>query len=459
MNAVIRRAHQFVNQQSEAVEAVPDRFESVADALNSFSECCAQQAHDMLSREVEPSVAAQNIRASVDLDTGKPGLWINEANIICTIDMTADSPQKRPKKRRFSPANEDKRANLKIAKLQQDLASAEEKEKQPKKPRKKREKKDTETLPDTDAPTNNDAGSEDALEAESVVTPTTDAVPTTTIPLQNESTIPQAIKHCDHVQIRKAFDRLRRVERSDVVQQDASLDIKHIPQTDLLAPSLTSKHRFFANPTSYVRMYDSLEFVQLHPMLRNPLLRCQPSEGIVATDGVSLLQTSSYELATEKAVEQLRNLLALPTNGPKALRRVLLCASTNATVDAAWAVFNHDKVKKPKILALRTTKNGRAAKEHRFDKSLQSYRGKLVVFSTTAGRNTLQLRDLEFDAIVLLDAQSIPEYETWALLRGSTRHLDLLSCDIGTAGIVEQPQNRSMFRRLADADYPVQKSQ
>jgi len=442
MHTIIRTAHNFVNQQGGATQ-VPDRFESVTEALERLSECCALHAHEILSCEMDPSVGTTHrIRAAVDLDTQNPGLWVDQVG-ICTIDMDADPPKNRPKRRRFSPDHEDKRAELKVAKLEQDLAVAEQKKKQPKKPRKKREKKDTEKEEDSQL---QPAGA--VTMDESGVLP----------PPMDESGVLRATVHLARAQVRKAFDRLRAppMSKADTAQRDDSLKlVKSIPQSEPTTPFATSEHRFFANPTSYVRAYETLESVQLHPMLRDALLHCRQGHAIVDTDGVQLIQTTSANLATEKAIKQLRNLMTLPTNGPKALRRILVCAPTNLLVDGAWAMFDPDKMKKNKIVVMRTTPIGRAAHEHKVvDKNLQSYRGKLVVFSTTAGRNTPQLRDLEFEAIILLGAQTTPEYESWALLRGSTRHLDLVSS--GGAAVGVEPQNRSLFQRLVAADYPVE---
>ena len=449
MHSIIRTAHNFVNQQGGATQ-VPDRFESVTEALERLSECCAVHAHEILSCEMDPSVGTTHrIRAAVDLDTQNPGLWVDQVG-ICTIDMDADPPKNRPKRRRFSPAHEDKRAELKVAKLEQDLAVAEEKKKQPKKPRKKREKKHIEKAEDSQL---QPAGDESGV----IATPMDESG--VIAPPMDESGVLRAMVHLARAQVRKAFDRLRAppMSKADAARRDDSLKlVKSIPQSEPSTPFATSEHRFFANPTSYVRAYETLESVQLHPMLRGALLHCRQGQGIVDTDGVKLIQTTSDNLAMEKAIKQLRNLMTLPTNGPKALRRILVCASTNLLVDGAWAMFDPDKMKKNRIVVMRTTPNGRASHEHKVvvNNNLQSYRGKLVVFSTTAGRNTPQLRELEFEAIILLGAQTTPEYETWALLRGSTRHLDLVSSG-GTADGVE-PQNRSLFQRLAAADYPVE---
>ena len=141
MEGVIRTAHHFVNA-TETADQMPDRFDSVADALARLSTCVTHKAREALSQEVDPGVGdGHRIRAGVDFDSQAPGLWIEKVG-ICTIDMSAEPKDKRPRKRRFSPENEEKRAEKKVAKLKQNLEEAEEKQKLPKTPRKKREKKE-----------------------------------------------------------------------------------------------------------------------------------------------------------------------------------------------------------------------------------------------------------------------------------------------------------------------------
>ena len=273
----------------------------------------------------------------------------------------------------------------------------------------------------------------------------------------NEEHLPRAGAHHDRAVVKRTFARLRAWKRGRRVAApppDAPVQlVRPLPPDVPVTPSVTAGHRFFSNPTSYVRAYDTLERVELHPALRAPLLHCQPTDPIVATDGVVLVQRESHAAGTAHALHHLAELMTLPTNGPKSLRRVLVCGPTNALVDAAWEEFRRETdQKKHKIRALRTTQTGRKAQEHQAPTALSTYRGKLVVFATLAGRNSPQLRDLDFDAVLVLGAHLPPEYETWALLRATTRHLCLVGC---AAPQAVAPHERSMFQRLAEAGYAL----
>ena len=263
----------------------------------------------------------------------------------------------------------------------------------------------------------------------------------------NENSLPCAINHFNRSSLQRhmrCFRRLagrltsKQVEVADMVSSTIQV-VKQIPGDVPTSPSVASDHRFFANPVSFVRSYYSLEIVDLHPALRAAMLTCEHTEPIVATDGLMLVKDSSNVL------RHIQMLTKLPARGPKSLRRVLVCAPTNAVVDNIWGQYIEQQ--QHKVCMLRTTQAGRAAMEHQPDNPIHKYRGKLVVFATIAGRNSQQLQQLNFDAIVLLGAESVPEYDTWALLRAPTRHLCLVSSGQSIA-------ESSTFHRLSRARYP-----
>jgi hypothetical protein len=441
MEHVIRTAHHFVNS-TQVVPELAQTYHSVADALNRMSDLVTQAAKDFLSKPIDAIADGHRVRAGIDFDTDNPGLWIDKVG-ICTVDMNAPTNTKRRTKRRFSSENEEKRAQKKIAKLKEDLQKAGNKEKHPTKKRKTKEDK---SKGEDDVPPDKASGDDCSVHASADAKVLQEHADAADFEI-SENSMACATYHFNHSSLQRHMLRFRRLvgrltgKTADVGEMVSSTIqvVKKISGDVATPPSIASGHRFFANPVSFVRSYASLEIVDLHPALRAPMLSCERTEPIVATDGLMMVQNAANVL------RHITMLTKLPATGPKSLRRILVCAATNAVVDHMWEEY----IEQPqhKLCMLRTTQAGRAAMEHQPAKRIHNYRGKMIVFATIAGRNSHQLQQINFDAIVLLGAESVPEYDTWALLRAPTRHLCLVSS--GQSNV-----ESSTFHRLARARYP-----
>lgn len=444
MENLIRTAHSFAvasNRFATLGDTSEDIYASVSSALTHMSQKISHAAHLELNQEIDvPSVTSHRIKAGVDLSTNNPGIWIDKVG-ICTIDATKCPQDKLPRKRRFSPETEKKRADTKMAKLQQELEAADNCEK---KPRKSREKKST-CEDGTEICDDNSDAAEDygPIHCTKICDDNASSEVIHDFDLSEEN-IPIAINHFERHSMLKVFKYLcRKGKESDKSPMNTSVMI-HKLESDALPLSVRKDHTFSRSPVSFVRAYDALTHVDLHPAVRDAFLKCKKGQQIVPTDGVLVEQSTNRSLSRVHAGKHLRRLMELPTNGPRSLRRIYVCATSNEAVDSFWDAMT--ELKNCKILMLRMTQKGRTLREHECDKVLSKHRGKLLVFGTISGRNAPQLININFDAIVVLDAHIVPEYDTWALMRSSTRHLYLST-------VSEPCSEDSFYRRLSIANY------
>ena len=494
MEAVILIAKNLYDHDANT-QPLANHFESVADALNSMSNVIAFEAHKALREENAPLThqSKHKIRAGVDFDTPYPGLWLNNGSVLI-LDAKGKTPP--PPKRRFNPEVEQRRAATKLQKMKQKLVVAQEEGKASRgAPQRKRQKKTTRQASEE----------ESKLDTDNLPSPSTSpglqqiAVVGEVMDPGAEAT---AKKHYNRRQLAKSWqawfqgkaggaslllpgaqattttvppgsnDGDEQEEQSRIpppkLQEKPSCSHATLPST----PIVTAKHRIFPNPLPFVRSYQSLDLVDLHPCLRGGMLRNEHCTNDLLTDldGIHVVQGPPGTGKTRYVVEHLERMLALPTIGPSALRRVLICSQTNDAVDHLWECFQKNggdstpkrrNGKANKCVILRMTQNGIAAGENRHPASLASVRGKLVVFATVACRNGNSLRDIDFDAILVDEASLIPEYDSWSILRAATRHL-LLVGDHQQLGPTSSPSgtklghDRSLMRRLVENGFPAQ---
>lgn len=461
MERTIRCAHDFCNSTKE-VSPLPASFDSVGEALRCLSNAVEFEGRAELSTPIEaPSASQHRIRAGVDFHTSKPGLWLNKGG-LCLLDLEVAEPPPPARKRKFSAETEEARAQKQLQKL---------KEKRDASP-KKRTRKQSSDCGDVDHPS--EVLAETAAE--------TAAAPPESPPLPPaiERALDAALSevsgetarshHATRLLTRwtahwRAVAAARHPTSPRGGREPAPGKGAQVHDPCPATPQVRQAHALFPSPLNVVRTYEALQMVSLHPALRAPLLRArfEPDEAVVPTDGVFVVHGPPGTGKTGHTAEHLLRLLELPATGPKGLRRILVCSQSNEAVDNLFERFASarpaGRSKQPTVL--RTTPTGRAQGEHLVPdgKKPADVRSRLVVFCTTSARNNGFFRDVSFDAVLVDEASLNTEFETWALLRGTTRHLYLVGDHEQLGPQTSQDgrrmgHHRSTMQRLVEADYP-----